>query len=79
MYKMSVMRYVSFFICNDCYYRINNHHSYSCCNLLVLRRFTSFAMQFAVLRRPCDRRISAYADLGQMKLAPCLVYRSIPY
>ena len=60
MYKMSVMHYFNFFLEQLLLY-INNHHF---CFAPV-----HFFCQFAVLRRPCDQRISTHVDLGQMKLA----------
>ena len=60
MYKMSVMRYINFFLERLLLY-ISNHNF---CFAPV-----QFFYQFAVLRRRCDWRISAHADFGQMKLA----------
>ena len=48
-------------VMNDRYNSKNNHNI---CFVLV-----HFFCQFAVFRRPCDRRNLAYADLGHMKLA----------
>ena len=50
-------------VMNYCYNSKNNHNF---CFAPV-----HFFCQFAVLRLPCDRRILAHADLGQMKLAHC--------
>ena len=54
------MRYINFFLERLLLY-INNHH--------FGFAPVHFFCQFAVLRRPCDRRISAHTDFGQMKLA----------